>query len=98
MQTKLLNIKDTGTYITVLATKTSSDNETEQIYLKRAGLGFDLIAITQLETMQTETDPYKWFDATMKTAHEFIQKNFDKLNTGWEIDVEQWRKEIYENK
>ena len=84
----MFNLKDLGTLITVLATKTNSDNIQEQELLKKAGLGFDLIAITMLETFETQTDPYKWFDRTMRNGHLIIQKHFDDLKTCSEIDVE----------
>ena len=90
MKTKLFEIRDRGTFMPAMATIMTSSNF-EEIYLLGSS-GFSnsnpLIILHFLELNKAHYDAYHWEDRTRFTAHQYIQKNWEKLNSGDVIDVE----------
>lgn len=98
MESKVLEIRDRATYIPVIATKMSPENDIENYYLRHSGYAFDpaLILVTTLNHPQSSYDPFKWSGGggrTLFEAHLYIQDHFDELKTGDVIDVEYILKE-----
>ena len=98
MNTKLLEVRDRGTLITVMATKMVSHNQDhvkkaiERTFLRFAGYEEDVpvVLVTKLANpSETHIDPYEWtFGRTMREAHMYIMECFDELSTGDVVDVE----------
>ena len=44
--------------------------------------------LTSLVSLETQFDPHRWRDRTMRTAHLSIREHWDALETGAVIDVE----------
>lgn len=89
---KMFEIRDRATYIPVFAIKMQSDDPVERYHLKRAGYGeeFPIIMVVKIDGgVEASYAPYKWHDMrTMRTAHMYIEKHFDELNSGDVVDVE----------
>ena len=92
MITKLFEVRDSATFISIVAIKVISENPSELFLLGRAGFSdnsnYVLIASLDGGTNKMSYDPYEWGNRTRKIAHEYIRDNFDSLNTGDVIDVE----------
>lgn len=92
MNTKIIEIRDTGTNITALAIKLDGDNFIENTHLKRAGFGSGngtrFILLTNMENMQSNYDPFKWNDRTLNNAHRYLVDNFDNIENCGLIDVQ----------
>lgn len=91
MDSKMFEVRDRGTCISVVATKLQSQDKSEEYLLGRAGFygdGFPYVLLTHMETFKSTFDAYKWDDRSMRTAYRYIQQNFDNLETGDVIDVE----------
>lgn len=91
MNSKMFEVRDRSTCISVVATKLKGQNEAEKYLLQRAGFYgdvFSYILLTHMETFKSTFDAFKWDDRSMRTAHQYIQQNFDNLKTGDVIDVE----------
>jgi len=99
MDTKILEIRDSGTFIPVLCVDMNPCRElndahrAQYYYMRRAGYPCDgrpNIAIAKL-SMDGEpawNDPYGWKGRTMAVAHNFILEHWPKLKDGDVIDVE----------
>lgn len=91
MKIKMLEIRDSHTFIPVMCIKVDlSTNEKASYLLNRMGFGghFIPIILISLAREQAKCDCYSWNDRTYKTAHTFIEENWDKLEDGDVIDVE----------
>lgn len=101
MDIKILEIRDSGTRIDVLAVDMNPDPptsyiaDTQRYYLRRAGYlcdGRPNIAITQIgmDGRPAWNDPYGWGygSRTMRTAHAYIIEHWEELRTGAVVDVE----------
>lgn len=92
MQTKILEIRDSATFIPVLATLMKSENETESWYLRRMGYGAktNFIMITPLNGGKAEYSPYDWdtMARTYPVAHKYIQEHWNELESGDVVCVE----------
>lgn len=100
METKLLEIRDSGTFMPCLAIKLSFKTEPERWLLARAGFnpierimegttnGF--ILFHPLCTDQMNYDPYHWNRGarTVPIAHKFIDEHWEELNSGDVVDVQ----------
>lgn len=91
MEVKLLEVRDDGTRIAVMATRMASDVPAEQHLLR--SVGFPLtgleVALTYLSGERASSvDPYFWGNRTMMVAHEYIRENFATLTSGDVVDVE----------
>lgn len=90
MQTKILEIRDRATFISVLAVSMVSMDDVQRYFLSRAGYGDTrlLVMVVRMSAGAAEYDPYSWGGRTMPVAHKFIEENFYKLSDGDVIDVE----------
>ena len=95
MITKVFEIRDRATFISVLASAVSSyDSKIEAYHMHRNGFavpGASQVFVTRLNDGQTQYDPYGWpsgLGRTMYEAHEYIQEHFNELPSGAVIDVE----------
>jgi len=103
MEAKLFEIRDSATFIPILAVRLTPAGEEEAYLLARAGYGFDAdyqgpstlgpyvilcrIVGGQLEARHT---PNEWGPSTrtLSEAHHYIANNWDDLASGVVIDVE----------
>lgn len=91
MITKLFEVRDSGTFIPVMATRFKGN---ESPLFRAAGYGPDQFYVIVCKLTGGECaatyDPFGWpKDArTMNQAHLYIEKNFDLLSSGDVIDVE----------
>ena len=91
MEVKLFEIRDEMTCIPAIAIKLEARSEEERWLLGRAGYGeqscYVLFGDLNL-TMPITYDPYKQRSKdTMGVAHEYIQADWDNLESGAVIDV-----------
>jgi hypothetical protein len=91
METKLFELRDSSTFIPIIAIKMSSDHPREHYLLRRAGYSDTpppLILVSRLSGGATQYDPYAWNDRrTFPVAHQYIEEHWDSLETGAVIDV-----------
>lgn len=99
MQTKIIEIRDEGTYIPVLCVDMNpgpaSGEEPYSVewqYLKEQGYPCDgrpNILMTHLGAKGKATnDPYEWGDTTRATAHHYIIEHWPELEDGSVVDVQ----------
>lgn len=102
METKILEIRDKGTFIPAVAVNMVPDDprnpsplrdfdeyEGEAYLLRRAGYEGDCILLTRAEGGGgAQYDPYDWCNRTMHVAHLAIAKRWHELKSGDVIDVE----------
>ena len=96
MTCKTLEIRDRGTFIPVLAIQMQAVNSKQAYYIHhRCGYPPDgsSIMLMCLNDGRATDDPYEWQTLrmgprTMPVAHDYIIKNFGKLEDGDVIDVE----------
>ena len=97
METKILELRDSATFIPVLAMRLSSENEAERSLLARGGCGvrsedhLNYIMLARMDGSNVSParfDAYDWSDRTFRVAHKYIENNFDELNSGDVVDVE----------
>ena len=93
MKSKTFEIRDSATFIPVLAVKIDAfaEPEPDHYLLRRAGYGgTPCVIVVKLEGGGGYYDPYDWPGGTrtMTVAHEYITQQFDNLETGAVVDVE----------
>lgn len=100
IEAKLLEVRDSGTMMPVLAVKLHSDEEAEHWLLERAGYtqdgarGEPYILVTAIEPgsgvgAKAQFDPYEWYPSrTMQVAHLHMIAHWNELQTGSVIDIE----------
>lgn len=92
METKVLEIRDSGTFMPCIAIKLSSENEMETYLLNRAGYSLyrDYILFHPLCTNQINYDQYEWNRGarTVPMAHDYVIKNWASIESGDVIDVQ----------
>lgn len=92
IETKVLEIRDSGTFIAALAIRNKGANPVQQFYFDRCGFPEDGSSITLmvLYDQQATNDPYSWKSGarTMPTAHNWIIDHFDELKDGDVVDVQ----------
>lgn len=95
-RTKLLEVRDEGTFIPVLAIKFDAQNEQERYLLSRSGYGktpseqagYVLLAMIGGSHPKITCDAYDWDNGrTMKHAHLWLLKHWDKIESGGVLDV-----------
>lgn len=93
---KLLEVRDRGTLMPVMAIRPMGTNDAEHWLWNRSGYGGNT------ETQQTYViivdmseppgvinyDPYSWDNRTLRTAHRHIAEHWNELASGAVIDVE----------
>jgi len=96
MESKMIEIRDRGTFVPALAVKLSSDNQQEQWLLRRAGWsdeaanGFagSSIMLYPLTGHTAYTDVYDWSGRTFQVVHNFLEENWLLVTPGMVVDVE----------
>lgn len=101
MEVKLLEVRDAGTTIPVMATALIERGVEENWLLRRAGFGQHQIAhensrieryviLCKLVDVSAQYDPWSWNTParTIPTAHRYIIENWDKLKSGDVVCVE----------
>lgn len=95
MDTKTLEIRDSGTFIGALAIRMKADNETQAYYFRRVGYPADgsSIMLMCLSDGKATNDPYEWSSLgvgsrTMQVAHDYVLRLFEILEDGDVVDVE----------
>jgi hypothetical protein len=94
MKYKILEIRDSMTFISVLAVRMESIDPKEAYYLWREGYvpGSNIVMLTRLTDCDTRNNPYHWdaphYGRTMKIAHDYIVKHYAELQTGDVVDVQ----------
>jgi hypothetical protein len=96
MQIKLLEVRDSGTFIPVLCILMDEPaNDAQRWLLKRCGYPLDgnvNVAMTSLHAngVPLWNDPYGWFGRgrTMPVAHQWIYQHWHELADGDVVDVE----------
>ncbi len=106
-QVKYLEVRDSATFIPVLAVLLQPNNDgakyskEDHYLLHRCGydLGKQNIMLTKLSGEGKATaDPWFWGDRTMHNAHMYIYLNWMEITTGDVVDVEYILKETTEPK
>lgn len=92
MEIKLLEVRDSATFIPVFAMRTVPNGEEQRYLLRRSGYSSEWtnVIVGPLRCGRCEYDPYSWDSRsrTMQVAHEWIQHHFDKLKDGDVVDVQ----------
>lgn len=94
METKALELRDSGTFIPILCVNMNPTKPAERYLLRRCGYPCDgqpNIIVTRLEGCgQATNDPYAWKNnsRTFPVAHNWIIENWDHLSDGDVVDVE----------
>ena len=95
MKTKIIEIRDSDTFIAALCTDMNPDNETQRYYLRRYGYPCDgepNIAICHAAMPpggRVTNDCYAWGGSrTYGVAHNYIIEHWDELNDGDVVCVE----------
>lgn len=86
MEQKLIEVRDRGTFIPILATRLSR----EHYLVRRAGYRDGHVIVQRLDTGKGENDPYDWLGGgrTLQCAHNILQENWHRYETGDVLDVE----------
>lgn len=94
MQTKVIEIRDEGTFIPALAVDMNPACEAERYLLRRCGYACDgepNVILTRLDGSGRATnDPYDWEGQGARTfpiAHNWIIEHWDELKDGDVVDV-----------
>ena len=91
---KVLEIRDSGTHIGVLALRMMSSDAAQRAHLRRAGYQQDgtAIVVMRLDDQKATSDLYEWSSLvgarTMSVAHHYIEEHFDELRDGDVVDVQ----------
>lgn len=101
METKMVEIRDKGTFIPAIAIRlgprlaTESVPEVERYLLARAGFGVgvgtqrEYVILMRFNPEEANYDPQSWRNKrTMPVAHQFIIDHFAEMKNGAVIDVE----------
>lgn len=92
MQTKILEIRDSATFIPVLCVNMNVPDDPERYYLRCCGYpndGEPNILLTRLDgTGLASNDPYAWGGRTYPVAHNYIIEHWRELKSGDVVDVE----------
>ena len=91
METKVLEIRDEGTFIPALAVDINPDSAAQRYLMRRVGYPCDgrpNIVLTRLSGDGTATnDPYSWGGRTFPVAHNYIIERWATLKDGDVVDV-----------
>lgn len=97
MDIKLVEIRDSGTFIPAMAVQLCARIDEEAYLLRRAGFAEDegYIMLTRLDTAAGQHDPDEWpvNPRTMRHAHYFIIARWHEIKSGDVIDVQYLLKE-----
>lgn len=92
IDTKVIEIRDRGTFIPAIAVRVSAGLEPDDYLLRRAGWGCDGHPGVYLFGLHGEGparyDPYGWGERTMHVSHLYMCKHWDDVASGDVVDVE----------
>lgn len=92
MDIKMIEIRDSFTLINALAIKMNSDKDIENEFLVNSGYSreFPSIMLFDLADGVGYVNPNSWNSGgrTLRTAHMYIERNYDNLVSGQVVDVE----------
>jgi hypothetical protein len=101
METKLIEVRDRGTFIPCIAVKLSSLDVAEHFLMRRAGYAAEQITPSPLNDTEPyilfssllggrplEYDAYAWGNRTMTSAHLHLIQHWDEITTGAVVDAE----------
>lgn len=89
MKSKIFEIRDAGTCISVIAIKTEGSCKEEECHFNRNGWSEDTVIVTHISDGVTSNySPYDWCNRTMRDAHLYIEQNFEKLENFEVIDIQ----------
>jgi hypothetical protein len=90
VEIKTLEIRDRATFIPAVAIKIECNNESERYLWSRAGFNTSAGSLIFLGRIGDDLKffPPMWRNRTMATAHEYLQKSWDTVESGQVIDVE----------
>ena len=90
LDTKVLEVRDSGTHIPVIAIRMLAKNGVQAYYFRRLGFPADgsTIGVIKMDDLDGNVDPYAWPNRTMANAHHWIYDHFDELADGDVVDVE----------
>jgi hypothetical protein len=95
IESKILEIRDSGTFIAVLAIRMLAANPAQAYYFRRCGYPEDgsSIMLMCLYDGKATNDPYEWPSLhmgtrTMGTAHNWIINHYAELSDGDVVDVQ----------
>lgn len=95
IESKVLEVRDRGTFIASLAIRMLAANPTQEFYFRRCGYPADgsSIMLMRLYDGKATNDPYEWpaitgDGRTMPNAHNWIIDHFNELSDGDVVDVQ----------
>lgn len=92
VKAKAFEVRDSATFIPLLAVDINPDNAAQRWLMRRCGYACDdrpNAIITRLDGSGKATnDPYEWGDRTYASAHNYIIEHWDELSDGDVVDVE----------
>lgn len=100
VETKLIELRDSATFIPAIATLMESGDTKERYLLNRAGYrGTRCVLLTSLlGGRRVEYDCYSWDCDPWRTAHNWLTDHWDEVQTGDVIDAEFLRGETKQPK
>lgn len=104
MKTKLFELRDRSTFIPIIATLLYSFDSCDRYLLGRCGYKMHELAtrsylVARLDgTGKAHCDQHDWTDRTFRTAHDWIERHWERLESGDVIDVENILGETAERK
>lgn len=84
MDTKLIEVRDRMTCMPVLAVTVAG---TDGPIARHAGFGAQLVYFIDLAAQRAAYDPYCWSDRTRRTAHQWLEDNWNTVTPGSVVDV-----------
>lgn len=92
LEIKFFEVRDRGTNMPAMAIKMiPRDSVSENYIMQKAGFSPDApfcVELVFIEISRCGFDPYDWNDRTRMVAHQYIEKNFEVLESGSVVDVE----------
>jgi hypothetical protein len=91
MKAKALEVRDSMTFIPVVAIDMNAQFDDQVYLLRRAGYvcdGRPIILLTRMDGGKAHYDPFDWGDRTFQVAHQYIVAHWDTLVDGAVVDVE----------
>lgn len=93
MKAKVLELRDAGTFLPLLAVDINPDDEQQRYLMRRCGYscsGEPNVVIVKLSANSdpASNDPYSWGGRTFPVAHHWILEHWNELQDGDVVDVE----------
>jgi hypothetical protein len=90
MEVKLFEVRDSATFIPVIAVNMKAANAAEKFLLGRVGFIDPEVLTARITevTIRPLNTATMYGNRTMATAHSYIEEHFDELTSGEVIDVQ----------